>query len=155
MKRSVILVLIFLGGTQNIMASQPKGEYIIIWNNSTKNILIEKTFHAFNEGEWMEIEGLNISKLDYPYRIIFPNEQKVCLAYYPAYGLFEAIEKNFFKKLAMIPLVDKLNAIFLEFRIMDTEGNILYDITNMKDDNFIVEHYDDAYTIQYILEISD
>jgi hypothetical protein len=151
-----ILVLIFFVGIQNIaVASQPNGECIIIRNNSTKNIIVNKNLRVVNEGEWNEIEGLNISKRDYPYRTIPQNEERVCIVIFPAYGLFENIKKNYYEKLAAIPLVDKLNAVFEEFTITDVEGNVLYDIAHMKEDDFIVEHYDDAYTILYILEISD
>jgi hypothetical protein len=82
-----------------------------------------------------------------------PDKENICIAYYPAYGLLEAIEKHYYEQLAAIPITDKLNVIFTEFIITDADGNVLYDITDMKEEDFIVESY--RYSTHYILEISD
>jgi hypothetical protein len=156
MIRNAICVIIFFIGIQNLaIAFQPKGEYIIVRNNTNGYIMINKKFHILNENWQMELEGLDVGILNYFGDRISPNKQEICIAYYPAYGLLEAIEKHYFEKLAAISFTDKLNAIFTEFIITDVDGSVLYDITDMKEDDFIVECYDDAHTIRYILEISD
>jgi hypothetical protein len=157
MIKKIIFVMVFLSGLQNLaIASQPTGENIIIRNNSNKTITIHKKLRVGNQiGGWIEIEGLNVTMVNYARNIIYPNKEEKSIVIFPAYGLFENIEKNYYERLAAIPLVDKLNAIFVEFTITDAEGNILYDLAGMKEDDFIAEHNDGDYSRRYILEITD
>lgn len=146
--------MIFFCGIQILaVASQRPSEYIIIRNNSNRNIIINHKFHVEAENGQVEIEGLRIGIRIFLNDVIPPGKENICIVYYPSYGLLEAIEKRYYERLAAISIIDKLKFIFRDFSISDIEGKVLYNITDAKEDDFIIERY--HYSTHYILEISD
>jgi hypothetical protein len=154
--KNIIVVLIFFVSIRDLAtALQPRGEHIVIRNNLNRSILLYKKYHNMDEKAQVEIEGIYITIVERYADIISAKREADCIIYFPSYGLFQNIYYNYYEKLASISLTNKLKAIFKEFKITDADGNVLFDIRNMKEDDFVYEHYEDKYPGTYILEISD
>jgi hypothetical protein len=87
---------------------------------------------------------------------IAPSNRASCISYYPFGNLFfvenKFVSNNYYEKLAAIPVLEKLKAIFKSFTITDHEGNIVLTLEQIQEENIVRGERSEKY---YILQITD
>lgn len=130
-----------------INAFSGKGEYLEVVNNRNKEVLIEWTYweEKTSSIRYKNISGVEIKIYDalhyYQKAFIAPSNKWSFLDYFPTSGpLYRDSEgKSMVERLAEIPFMDKLKAIYKELRFLSADGELLASLETLDETSFTTE----------------
>lgn len=141
MNKIMFFVLISVFFAMDLFSFSRKSETLFIANYSSKPITI---FYEFWNGESQEktnyIWEQNIHENILVIKDELFNKQgfsvlsmkiRYFLSYYPAVSILES--SDYYKKMATIPFMDKMRAIYKLFVIKDEKGNVLLSLDELND----------------------
>jgi Fe-S oxidoreductase len=114
----------------------PNKEYIQIENHTDKEIFIIKEFNVKHmQHRWQQtIDNIDLIVEDNQYLYsIYPGKFDTMIKYYPNYR--HDLFSYYYKELDKIPIMEKITAILKTLIIADSDGNILFTLDELKDDN--------------------
>jgi hypothetical protein len=146
--KKILVILVFIVIMSSIInAFSGKGEYLEVVNNRNKEVLIEWTYWEEKDDFWryetifniaLLIDDALLGKIN---TLIKPKQKWSFLSYFPTSGpLYRDSEgKSMVERLAEIPFMDKLKAIYKELRFLSADGELLASLETLDETSFTTE----------------
>lgn len=146
--KKILVILVFIViMSSTINAFSGKGEYLRVQNNRNDEVIIEWTYWEEKKDFWryetlfdidLRIDDALYGRVN---AVIEPLKKWNFLSYFPTSGpLYRDSEgKSMVQRLAEIPFVDKLKAIYKELRFLSADGEILTSLETLDETSFTTE----------------
>jgi len=155
-KKILFVFIMFFFNIIVVFSFSPKREAFIIWNYSSKNVIVEReyfeSYRGIQEFNYMweqDVFGMTLSINDMlevvNTNVIEPNQYLVIISYFP---LGPQLDEKY-NLLNRLSFVEKMKGIFKKLNIIFNDGNNIITLDNLN--NSTIKQWDRA----YVLEIFD
>jgi hypothetical protein len=157
--RQIIVVLYFL--TAGLISPLTlRAEKFYVHNNSDRDIVITIEFYSDPSSPFpsylYDIKGVPVVLMFYDslQLQLEPHRKAIYISYRPLAPIEEILNNQYYEKLEAVPILEKLKLIFKSFVILDTKGQVLLTLDDIKEHDIVrtPPPYDtNIYTLEFYL----